>query len=94
MTKGEVGFAPLHGTGMFFWSMEGAWGTFQANPAGSVLQVLHGMLRLERWGVPEAEKVRQIRRGLETLSFRETDGLIKLECATELHAGEMLEALR
>lgn len=94
MTRGEVGFAPLHGTGKFFWSMEGAWGTFQANPAGSVLQVLHGILRLERWGVPEAEKVRQIRRGLETLSFRETDGLIKLECATELHAGEMLEALR
>ncbi|MFC5530610.1 GH116 family glycosyl-hydrolase [Cohnella yongneupensis] len=55
MTKGEIGFRPvLSSANRFqsFWSIDGAWGTFELTATSGSLQVLSGELTLSKLGLP------------------------------------------
>ncbi|MFD0673543.1 GH116 family glycosyl-hydrolase [Cohnella sp. GCM10027633] len=55
MTRGEIGFRPVIRSDdgfRTFWSVGGAWGTFESNAAGGELRVLGGELVLRKLGLP------------------------------------------
>ncbi|ANE45793.1 hypothetical protein SY83_05190 [Paenibacillus swuensis] len=57
MTKGEIGFRPVIQPSegfRTFWSVDGAWGTFELSESSGALKVAAGSLTLTKLGLPES----------------------------------------
>jgi uncharacterized protein (DUF608 family) len=52
-TRGSLRFAPIQETFRGFWSVDGAWGEFAAEPGVAVLSVLYGRLELRELVLPK-----------------------------------------
>ncbi|WP_219835193.1 GH116 family glycosyl-hydrolase [Paenibacillus sp. R14(2021)] len=68
MTKGEIGFRPVtmpEGGFRTFWSIDGAWGTFELTAAQGVLRVIGGSLTLKRLGLPETWRLSTVHAAAE-----------------------------
>lgn len=90
MRKGMIGFRPLN-EGRFFWSCDGAWGTFRYADSAAELSVLYGEIALKQLGLPGADGVRSLAiNGMETCFKIDGDAL----CfgAVSLAQGSVLRA--
>lgn len=68
MRKGMIGFNPMN-EGTFFWSCDGAWGTFSYEKNRAELKVLYGSVELKMLGLPEADKVRSLSANAKDMHF-------------------------
>ena len=68
MRKGMIGFNPMN-EGTFFWSCDGAWGTFSYEKNRAELKVLYGSVELKMLGLPEADKVRSLLANAKDMPF-------------------------
>lgn len=91
MTQGKMGFKPLH-SGQYFWSMDGAWGTFRTEGGNSEMRVLYGELKLQSWIVPSADSVARLTLNGESVAFAAGADALKLEDPIALKAGDALRA--
>ncbi len=85
----RMGMLPIR-RGRYFWSLDGAWGTFTWLEGKAELNVLYGNMELGEWVIPEADKVRKVlmdtlpipyRVGKDALLF---DGSLRLAKGTRL----------
>ena len=91
MTQGKMGFKPLH-PGQYFWSMDGAWGTFRTEGGNSEMRVLYGELKLQSWVVPSVDGVARLTLNGESVAFAANADALKPEGPIALKAGDALRA--
>jgi len=91
MRKGRMGMLPMH-DGQYFWSLDGAWGTFRCDSASAELSVLYGELKLREWVLPGAEKVAGVSVDGAALPFAVGDDAVMLDGEVVLKAGAKLKA--
>lgn len=91
LAAGKLGFAPLHPQEefSFFFSVDGAWGTFSRKDGGLMLSVLYGKLSLEALEIPFVSDVKSVRCGSGQLPFEYRDGVLYVK--THLSAGNTLQ---
>ena len=80
MRRGMLGFRPLN-EGVFFWSCDGAWGTFRLEKGMAELNVLYGAVKLARLGLPDAEKAERLAVNGVEKEFTAEDGELSFGCA-------------
>lgn len=93
LVAGEIGFQPLaEGEFRCFWSVEGAWGEFHSDPERNLvrLKVLHGALRLARFGCGAGFTPVSAGAGERKIAFAAADAMIVFPEALTLAAGEEL----
>lgn len=91
MPNRKMGFKPLKGEGVFFWSLEGAWGSVQVEKDRMALTVAEGSLCLRE--LVTALAVSDARIGERTLAFTRTGDGIAFEAEATIGAGETLTVL-
>lgn len=88
MRRGRLGFAPMC-EGAFFWSCDGAWGTFRWEEGKARLDVLYGAVTLRRLGVPNVGA--KARLNGEALACTADGGDVCFDAPLALEAGAVLE---
>ena len=73
MRIGRIGFKPIK-DGRFFWSCDGAWGTYQQDNEGLTLEVLYGVLQLKRLGIQRSRSVKAAQLDDKELSYELKEG--------------------
>ncbi|RED56034.1 GH116 family glycosyl-hydrolase [Cohnella lupini] len=100
MTKGEIGFNPVvlpEGGFRTFWSIEGAWGTFELSDEGGTLQVTAGSITLHKLGLPDGWSGQSIQvsvsdgRRLELAGGKETGGGLRFASPLTLSKDQAIE---
>ena len=90
LRRGRLGFRPLR-PGRFFWSCDGAWGTFRWEDGQARLEVLYGAVTLARLGVPADALGKSVRLDGAPLACRAEDGDVCLDAPVAIRAGSALE---
>ena len=64
LTKGMIGFAPVEKEKTFrtVWSVDGAWGTVEADREHVRIEVLEGSLRANRFELPDLREISAVKR--------------------------------
>ncbi|MBR0464618.1 MAG: hypothetical protein IJJ23_09630 [Clostridia bacterium] len=91
MRQGMLGFDPLN-EGTFFWSCDGAWGTFRYGRAQAELKVLYGRVELKKLGLPEPARVKRLTVDGEERRFDVDGGALRFDAAA-LSDGSSITAL-
>lgn len=90
ISKGHIGFSPLEpGDFKCFWSLEGAWGTFETDGKESALNVLYGQLELKSLSLP-SEIITSAEVGEEHPGFKVDNGLINFDQIVTIAENETL----
>ena len=87
MTRGMMGFRPLH-AGRYFWSLDGAWGVVECSAQAMQLRVLYGEVALKRFAHPFAA-LSAVRVNGADAPFGSEDGCALISAT--LRAGDVLE---
>lgn len=87
MPNGGMGFRPLR-QGVYFFALEGCWGTVRYSGEGMEIRPLYGAVRLERIAVPF--EARSLTCGGVPVPFEMREGALLLRQALALEAGETL----
>ena len=96
MTKGRIGFKPLH-NGSYFWSVDGAWGTVICEDEYMMLKVEYGTLtlkELESYLTPVGQVEVERTGGLDgqPIPFKWHDGITEADIT--LKAGEAIVLMK
>ena len=91
LRRGRIGFDPLR-EGSFFWSCDGAWGTFAWTGGTARLELLYGAVTLARLGLPAAALAGTARLNGRALACAVEDGALRFAAPLRLRAGAVLEA--
>jgi hypothetical protein len=89
MTRGEIGFNPLR-DGVYFWSLDGAWGSFERKGESALLRVLYGTQKLMRFRPAGGPKKKYASLDGEELKFKPDGDTLVFEKALELRGGQTL----
>ena len=92
MRRHRMGMVPLH-EGEYFWSLDGAWGTFQWRDGRAELNVLYGDLTLREWVLPLPETVKGVALNGNDQSFTAEHDAVVFDKAVRLVKGDRLAAL-
>ena len=90
MRNGMLGFSPLH-EGTFFWSCDGAWGTFRYADNRAELKVLYGSVTLKKLGLPNSKAIRKATLNEKEVPFGADSQAIRFDAIT-LPQGSALTA--
>ncbi len=101
LAKGHLGFAPKGpdakpgGSFCSFFSVEGAWGSFEQGPGITKLKLLYGQLKLCSLSLPKTEGgPKQALCAAKPAPFAQAeDGTLRFESPLTLSAGETLEII-
>jgi len=91
MPDKKMGFKPYKGEGVFFWSLEGAWGTVKAEKNALHLTVIEGELTI-RTLVTDVKAVSAQLAG-EAVAFAQTGEGVEFEKEISVGAGECLSVI-
>ena len=69
MRHKRMGMLPIR-EGRYFWSLDGAWGTFAWQDGKAELNVLYGSQELGEWVIPEADKVKSVQLDASPIPYR------------------------
>ncbi|MBQ4158549.1 MAG: hypothetical protein IJD86_10500 [Clostridia bacterium] len=90
MTKGEIGFAPLN-EGSFFWSLDGAWGTFSYKETHAEIKILYGNTSIRRLRLPNTTEIKVFEKNGSPLVFKKGKTTLCFENIS-LSKGDILTA--
>ncbi|MBQ2956986.1 MAG: hypothetical protein IJE08_11055 [Clostridia bacterium] len=88
MPDKKMGFMPLKGTGKFFWSLEGAWGTVEIDKDRARLTVVEGEIGLKEFVT--AVDVKEAEIDGEAVSFTKTADGVRFEQEAVIGVGGSL----
>lgn len=90
MTEGKLSFNPIKGGECsFFWSVDGAWGTFKRSENKVELDVLYGNIDLNKLCLPFVKGVSEVSLNGNNGEFKFTDGTVVINA--KLKAGDSVE---
>ena len=79
MREKMLGFKPLN-EGVFFWSCDGAWGTFRYEKNTAEFTVLYGTVELGKLGLPNAGDIRKLTLNAEDIPFDTDNAAVCFDC--------------
>ncbi len=81
LTKGMIGFAPVEKEKTFrtVWSVDGAWGTVEADREHVRIEVLEGSLRANRFELPDLREISAVKVNGAQAAFTAANGAVVLE---------------
>lgn len=90
MSRGEIGFAPLHREEGYssFWSLDGAWGKISYTNGSYLFSVLYGEITLRRFFLPE--RIGRVMREGEILPFAAEGEVLLFRDPCRVEAGQTL----
>ena len=91
MRRKRMGLVPMR-EGQYFWSVDGAWGTFRWAEGRAVLEVLYGGLALKEWALPSAASVREVHIDGDTPAFQAHSDALVFGETLRLEKGSRLTA--
>ena len=91
MRRGRAGMLPRR-EGQFFWSVDGAWGTFRRTGGRAELEVLYGTLSLREWVLPDAAAVTGVALNGEAIGFSVAADAVAFASPLTLERGDRLSA--
>ena len=92
MRKQRMGMAPLH-EGQYFWSLDGAWGTFRWQDGRAELDMLYGGMALREWVLPAPGMVEKVTLNGRELLFEAKGKALVFDRTQRLEKGDRLVAV-
>ncbi len=91
MSKGEIGFLPLHAEEGYssFWSVDGAWGTVRYENRRWIFSVLYGSTEIRRFVLPVTD-IKRVDKDGEGVGYDLKDGVIFFDKPQKLISGNSL----
>ena len=90
LREGLIGFKPLN-EGSFFFSLDGAWGTFSYQKDRAEIKVLYGSAKLKKLRLPNMKNIKGLFLNENPIAFRADSDSISIE-EIALSAGDTLAA--
>jgi len=79
MTEGRIGFAPISGSGKFFFSVKNSYGTAEISEGGARIKILGEPIELSEISLPDIDRASSVRIDGRGVSFVKKDGYVEFE---------------
>lgn len=89
MRDGRLGFKPMY-DGKFFWSCDGAWGTFCCDNGSAEFDVLYGKVGLKHIVLPDVQSISDVTLNDQDVAFTKGIDVIDFAKRLNLEAGTKL----
>lgn len=89
MTQGKLGFLPPR-EGRWFWSADGAWGSFTWENGRAEMEALYGEISLKGWILPQTSRVARVTLDGSEVAFDAQEDTLELKGGVTLRAGVRL----
>ena len=89
MTQSKLGFLPPQ-EGHWFWSADGAWGSFAWENERAEMNVLYGEISLKKWVLPQAAYVVCVTLDGKEVSYAAREDALELDDRVSLRVGSKL----